>query len=260
MPNKIYIEYNTYEKEDTTTISLGGDNYAVPSIISTAKVLELSLLEDVKIDAQSKFTSWNEMLPPIIGETINLFSNWQSGLTGAIGSGMLDLKNKFDLPKWQSTDPIKISATLGFFTKTDSYKDVSLPVRQIIGLSILSKDPSDSSMYQVPGISLNTMKEYSIQTANANKSPTIESLKSKIVALEIPGVIYVPLAFVEMAMPTYSKQITESGLPLWCSLDCTFVSISPATTDAYKDAFTSIRTTKNQAQFKIAKAASKVLG
>jgi hypothetical protein len=258
VPNKIYIEYNEYEQE---RISRTTDINIIKSGASlTTKVLELPLLEDVKIDAQSKFTTWNEMLPPIVENTINLVSNWQAGIEGAISSGVLNLKNKFDLPKWNSTDPIEINVTLGFFTKTDSYNDVTLPVRQIIGLSILSKDPSNENMYQVPGISLNTMKEFSIQIEKGNKSPTIAGLKAKIISLEIPGIIYIPLAYVKMAMPTYSKQITESGLPLWCSLDCQFASVSPATTDAYKDAVSSTRSTMNRLNFSAAKSASKILG
>lgn len=260
MANKIYLEYNSYE--DEAQFGSKSDLISPTSwyMIPNSNVLELPLLEDIKIDSSSKFTSWNEMLPKI-GELINLATSATTGVTGTVDAGLLDLKNKFDLPKWQSTDPITVNVTLGFFTKTDPYYDVYLPVKQILGLSILSKDPNEESLYRVPGISLNTMKEYTLQSSSGGVGEiTVDTLKAKLLAFEVPGVIYVPLAYVSQAFPTYSKQITESVIPLWCSLDCTFVSISPATTDAFNQAFYSGRGVALGAGFKAAKAASKLLG
>ena len=258
MPNKIYIEYYSYEEENSYVDQSEKDTLTQSQILSNANVLELPLLEDVKIDGQSQFTSFNEMVPKI-GEIIDLITSRFSAATGEVGAELLELKNKFDLPKWQKTDPIKINVTLGFFTKTDSWSDVYKPTKDIIGLSILSKDPSDNTNYIVPGISLNTQKEYNIKNKGNNKNPSVNEIKAKIVALEIPGIIYIPLAYVEMALPTYSKQQTESGYPLWCTLDCQFVSVSPATTEMYNNAILG-RTYMQAENYEIAKQSSKVLG
>ncbi len=261
MANKIYLEYSSYEDESGFHDSSDIRNTTSSYMIANSNVLELPLLDDPKIDSQSHFTSWNEMLPSIVSETLNNVSNIQSGITGTIGAGLLDLKNKFDLPKWSKTDPITLNVTLGFFTKTNSYRDVYLPAKQIIGLSILSKDPNDENLYRVPGISLNTAKEYDLQAKNnTNSSPTVDSLKAKLIAFEIPGVIYVPLAYVAQAVPTYSKHLTEQSLPYWCHLDCMLVSISPATTEMYNDASISNRAWLLTNNFQAAKSTSKILG
>lgn len=260
MANKIYIEYRSYEDESISTDATDNIVGSSSFMIANSNVLELPLLDDVKIEAQSQFSSFNEMLPQILGDVMSQVTALQAGITGTIGSGLLELKNKFDLPKWQKTDPITVNVVLGFFTKTNSYRDVYLPAKQIIGMSILSKDPNDEDVYRVPGISLTTAKEYSIQTQNGSNNTTIDSLKSKLIAFEIPGIVYVPLAYVSQAIPTYSKQITENAYPLWCQLDCTFVSVSPATTDVYNNARSSIRKSVLSGQFDIAKKSSKILG
>ena len=156
MPNKIYIEYYSYEEENSYVNQSQKDILVQSQILSNANVLELPLLEDVKIDGQSQFTNWNEMVPKI-GEIIDLTTSRLTGITGEIGAELLELKNKFDLPKWQKTEPVIIDVTLGFFTKTDSWADVYKPAKDIIGLSILSKDPSDDTNYIVPGISINNI-------------------------------------------------------------------------------------------------------
>lgn len=263
MANKIYIEYYSYEKEVDYNVPEEGSSLAQHQILSNANILELPLLDDVKIESASQFSGYSEMIPKI-GDIVNFVTGVSSGITGEISSELLDLKNKFDLPKWQKTDPIKINVNLGFFTKTDSWKDVYKPVKDIIGMSILSKDPNDETSYIVPGISVNTMKEYTLKSKQGKEQPAINDLKAKIIAVEIPGIVYIPLAYVEMAMPTYSKQQTEQGFPLWCSLDCIFSSVSPATTEMFNNANRGTdknnRREADQARFDQFKKASKILG
>jgi len=227
-------------------------------MIPGAKVLELPLLDDVKIDVKSQFTSFGEMLPQI-GQIFGLISNVESSLSGGISEGLLNLKNNFDIPKWNKTDPLIINLQLGFFTKTDSYYDVVKPMQELIKMTILSKDPNDDTRFIVPGISLSTMSDFNEQQKN-NEKGNNSQIRAKICAIEIPGIIYLPLAFLEQAQPTYSKQITESGNPLWGTLDCQFVSVSPATTDMFEKSIQSDRQFRIATEFDIAKKKSSILG
>ena len=52
----------------------------------------------------------------------------------------------------------------------------------------------------------------------------------RFVSVEIPGVIYLEKAIIESVRPTISKEVTESGFPLWMLLEITFEGMYPANT------------------------------
>ena len=58
---------------------------------------------------------------------------------------------------------------------------------------------------------------------------------AKLVSLEIPGILYLELAVIERAIPTFSKQITDSSYPLWAIVETTFMGVFPADDTMFTD-------------------------
>ena len=51
------------------------------------------------------------------------------------------------------------------------------------------------------------------------------------IGVRIPGIISIEHCMVESVIPTFSKEQTTKGLPLFCKIDMTVMSFGPATTD-----------------------------
>jgi hypothetical protein len=52
--------------------------------------------------------------------------------------------------------------------------------------------------------------------------------KDSIIGVLVPGIIYLPFAYLHAVQPTYSKFKTENGLPLWAIVNVQIVSLTPA--------------------------------
>ena len=189
-------------------------------------MIRCPLLDDPTVEIKSQFSTMGELVPKLEG-FVNLISTFQTVTSGTTSEGMMNLKNIFDIPRFQKADPVRMSLKLAFYTKESPKKDVWDPVRKLISYSIISQDPDNPNSYIVPGISLATMLEFS--------QGTTYSKKSKLISLEIPGVVYLDAALIESAIPTYSKQGTESGYPLWANVDLSILSVKPGNTSMFDD-------------------------
>lgn len=231
MANKIYIEYkilnSTFDKAKKE------ESKQLSAFLSTKKTLEIPMTSDITIEAVSNWQAIGDFIPDFLNKTISLMTNL-SAAGGGVSEGLVGLQNKLQVPMWQSSPPVKISVQLGFFTKTSAYNDVFDPVTELVGLSILSRDPDNDKRFITPGISLANLNDFSAKGGEKKISK-----KSKLISFEIPGVVYLPLAMVESARPTFSQEVTESSYPLWATVDLNIIGASPASTDMFTEAISS---------------------
>jgi hypothetical protein len=212
-------------------------------------IFDFPIMADIQFETTSQLQSWGQLVPSIDSATDII--NTISAATGEVRGNMLGAKNMFDLPRWSQTDPIKFSTELSLYTKTDAKKDVFDKLKYLTSLCILSQN-SDGT-YTVPGVSSRNVADMLVmgstspvkslyrESQKADSKPgavakeTYE-YKSKIFALEIPGVIYLNFAYMTSCNPTVSKQKTEKGYPLWAKLMVTFSSLFPASDKVFADA------------------------
>lgn len=217
MANSIFLEWENNEGNRTTGI--------------------FPLLEDPVIELASSFTSMADLIPGSIMNLINLMDKFsRSG--GTAGTWTTDVKQ---LPLWERTEPLKLTTKLLFYTKTDPEADVWQPMQDIAKNPILRITPGGG--YKTPGISFATYGKVkkAAKQKSQNRTSSISAagkpldLGINYVSLEIPGIVYLPVALVTSAKPTYSKEITESAYPLWGSLDVEIRSILPANNKMLED-------------------------
>jgi hypothetical protein len=189
--------------------------------------MDFPLIEDPTIEITSTFGSFNETFPKI-GEFLSAGTLLSASVGGDVGAGLLHTRNLFDIPRWQKTEPVKFVAKLVFELKTDPYVDIFEPMTRLMNYTILTLE---EGKYKVPGISLASIGAFQNQGGESSLSEN-----SKLLTIGIPGVIYLSVAILERAIPNYSKEITESGYPLWGQLDLNVMGVFPANSDMFEDA------------------------
>ena len=206
MANRIYIKmYNPFTKQK--------------------EPFNASLVDDPIIEMNSNFSSIGEMIPSKLMDVLKLSKTF-SKLGGVASAG---LETLIDLPIWEKTDPIKLNLQLFFYTKTDAEKDVFEPVYTLCSQSILQV--KSKGVYSIPGISMSTWSKLKDKNStNVDEEKVAENLDetSTIISLQIPGIIYLPACIVYNAKPTFSKNRTVSGYPVWGKVDLEIRSIYPA--------------------------------
>lgn len=209
MANKIYIQF------------LADDDF-------NENIIETPLMDDPQIEAKSTFSSYGDMIPGDAKDLAEKFVGAGAASSGSVGEGILNALNKIDLRRWQKTEPLKITVKLSFKSETDSKKDVFDPIVKLLSYSILTKKTSEAGVvkYITPGINIDTMAEI----ANGKT----EGLSSKLIAIEIPGFVYIPQAIIENSVPVLSKNKTQSGFPLWGTIELTISSVFPANTEFFE--------------------------
>lgn len=220
MATSVYIQILTGLDETRTGTGAG-------IALKNEGLIVTTLLDDATVEYKTEFSSYSELLPQI-SDLLNLGTTIMASTGGSVSGGWLGITNLFDMPRWKKTEPVRIQLKLGFYTKTEAYEDVWRPTKQIINQTILTRD---GNQYNVPGLSLTTMKDFSTSNAFSSGQKQQFSKKSKLISLEIPGIIYLPIAIVESAVPTYSKNNSLYGYPIWATLDMTAISCFPATSE-----------------------------
>jgi len=189
-------------------------------------IMSFPLTDDVNLEIVSEFASMTENVP-LIGQLTQMMT-MMAGMTGTIGEGTLNFQNLSNVQRWQRTNPIKINLNLLLYTETNAKKEVYDKMMSIIGLTIPTQDPNNPKRYMLPGLNLSTIK----QTTKQGQEKDVVVLKdSKLISARIPGIVYLPLALVTKAIPTISKEETDSGYPLWATLNVEITGLYPATDD-----------------------------
>jgi len=218
------------------------------------EIIDVPLLTDVTLEIGSQFSSLGE-LAPALGTFIDIAKLLDvSG--GRMSKLHSDFYNAMDLPLWKRTEPMKFQTTLAFYTQDDPKKDVWDKMTYLMSLSILTKN-SDQS-YSFPGLSIHSFsklltKQDTSVSSNASIQEMIGGIQtssvkdvadfekqlyesnSKFISIAIPGVVYLDTAMILTCTPTFSKQKTTSGYPLWGNLEIQVSGLYPASTQIFKD-------------------------
>lgn len=216
--------------------------------------------EEFSLNLESSFQSVEEMLPASLGTAIR-GANTIQRITGGANAGFTNL---FGFQVWEKTAPIELNLEFMFNTVKSGWLDVWAPIVSLCGQAILSLDVkastsgkgvseklvfTESNTYRTPGVSTQNLGFFQRakerqkkatesgaakgKTGGAEKNdelkPEAAAQNTKVVAIEIPGLIFLETALIKTAKPTFSKEITESGAPLWGKLDLTIQSVTPAT-------------------------------
>ncbi|MCP4650356.1 MAG: hypothetical protein GY853_09805 [PVC group bacterium] len=218
MAKSILIEY----------VVIGGSSQKYKITRGGSEILEFPLTDDVNLEITSEFASFTEQVP-LIEQLINLVTI-TSSFGGSISEGGLNFQNLSNVQRWQRTNPIRINLNLLLYTKESAKSDVYDPMMNLISLTVLTKDPDNPSRYRVPGLNLSNLKN---STKGGQKKEELAG-RSKLISIRIPGIIYLPIALVTKAIPTVSKEETDSGYPLWASMNVEITGLYPATDDLLK--------------------------
>lgn len=209
------------------------------------------ITEEIQIEAVSEFSDFASLVPTI--DTLITLGTAYQASGGTIGGGTLNLRSIMDAPRWTKTLPTKVQADLHFFVKTDPIKDVAIPMSKLLGLHVLREDDKNPGQFYIPGISMRNASK--IRKDISGTSPSVASEKSAfekkdaenlnellknttdaVFSLLIPGIVYLPYAYIASITPTYSNQETESKIPIWARATIMFSSIGPAQVRHFTDA------------------------
>jgi len=241
--NVAIIEYfNPFEPKsdfgERATLGLKSD-----SEISSAEreTIILPLVEDISPKIETTFKTPREYFPSIFTQVEDIMKLFSTGSGSRPDGGTLT--DFLDVPLWDKTQPLTMDLKFQLFTETDPYSDVVRPAMGLSSLNMLSPFPGKPDRFAVPGVSFASIQ--SAFKSEKNKSVAVAGddsnfrKESKLISIEIPGVLYLNYAFIEKADPVFSNEITASGFPLWCDLTMTVKSLRPANTNMFAYAGTS---------------------
>lgn len=223
--------------------------FQTPDLAST---IVCPIMEDFQIETVTEFSNFAELCPPI-SSLLDLANMYTTASSGNVSTTGFNLRSLLDAPRWQKTNPAKITTDMFFYTKTDPVTDVLIPLNSLIGAHL---PRIVNKKIMVPGLNATNVKEINNVIANAMNSPEgklaaeelgegkkgtselrklLESQYSALFSVLIPGVIFIPLAFISAIAPTYSKHVTEAGYPLWASANVQIQSLTPALAEYFRD-------------------------
>jgi len=197
-------------------------------------LLVFPLTKDPLIETETKFSSIAEVIPAV-ADLFNTYTLLSAGTSGGVSEDTLKTKNLFDIKRWTGTEPLRFTCDLILHTQTNAFKDVYSPAKLLMNQVILSKD--DNGRFIVPGISLASMSDF-----QEGQSIGGLSKKAKVISAWIPGILYIPLGMIEKVQVTFSKEVTDSGYPLWANINVTIESILPANSDFFDDVIINSKT------------------
>jgi hypothetical protein len=252
---------------------------AINAVDSVDMVIRMPFsAEEFSLNLESSFQSVEEMLPSGIGNAVRTATTIQRA-TGGVSAGFTNL---FGFQVWEKTAPIELNLEFMFNTVKSGWLDVWAPMASLCGQAILSLDVkagtetvdgqdiltfTESNTYRTPGVSTQNLGFFqrakerqdkakgdgaaTSKTGGAAKNtpPKTENARqnTKVVSIEIPGLIFLETALIKSAKPTFSKEITESGAPLWGKLDLSIQSVTPANDNLiFQSAFEQIKKLKKK--------------
>lgn len=228
--------------------------------------VEIPILEDFTFDIQSNFQDIKDVLTeiPLLGKILDLFQTLNK--LSATGSGRVSEGSEYmKFQTWAETEPFKMAIRGVLETKTSSYFDSYLPALMLYNQTVISvvTNKSGVSSLFVPGINLKDVQYIKEMRANDKKNgpgasntnsqnttkpsddkqqdQIINTIKSgsnkvlkrfEIVTKDVNGkdirFLSISPCFIQAAKPTWSKEQTTVGLPLWCELELQIQSVYSA--------------------------------
>lgn len=206
--------------------------------------IEAPIQEDFPIETTTDFTSFSDLCGTI-SNLVDLANTVQT-TGGTVSQSGLMLRSIIDSYRWSKTNPIKINLDMFFYTKTDPKIDVVQKVNTLLALHLLRHAPDGRVL--VPGInaamiakiekqikSIESEKDQAKKEQLANDTyKQVELTSSTFFSVTIPGIVYIDNAFMFAVKPTYSKQVTTKGYPLWASVNVDICGIAPAFVENFK--------------------------
>ena len=213
--------------------------------------------EDINVQAISQFSRISDLVPAM-SELVNLITTSGGVINEQVSEAMGWVKNALDVPIWNKTEPVKLALDLNFFVQTSGYGDVWRPTMLLQSMCVLSKKRNGT--LATPGFSLRSIgkiyesvKESDVKKLQKNEAkvdsrsrdlslveksfPSDYPVSSKLCSIYIPGIVYIPIAFIESIQVTWSKQLTDKGYPIWSRVNCQFTGASAS---VFEDNFLSI--------------------
>lgn len=231
-------------------------------------VIMLDILEDFTYELKSNFESYKDTLSGVsafAGNILGFFDklNSISVLSNNVTNSATEMMK---VQVWKETEPFKMNFKFSLQTKTDPFYDVYLPAILLCSQTILSPVTGNEKniALRTPGVNRNkigtTAKENKAGEAITVITSDQRNASSKILdtfsilVRQIDGIeqeqkyiksdteyrsnesllssynslISLDYAFIENAKPTWSKERTTSGIPLWCELELTVQSVFSA--------------------------------
>lgn len=230
-------------------------------------VIMLDILEDFTYELKSNFESYKDALGGVsafAGNILGFFDKLNT--VGVISNNITSASTEMmKVQVWKETEPFKMNFKFSLQTKTDPFYDVYLPAILLCSQTILSPvtGGEKTTALRTPGVNKNkigttpiekkTEKQPTLTSAERNASSKILDTFS-ILVRQIDGIeqeqkyiksdteyrseesllsnynslISLDYAFIESAKPTWSKERTTSGIPLWCELELTVQSVFSA--------------------------------
>lgn len=181
-----------------------------------------------------------------------------------VGESNPYLESAMGTPIYDKTDPLKLNLELLFYTKTNPLYDVILPIFDLCSsplpirmndvymlnpfVNVLNITKSLNALFKATasrargkGLTKAEKKAESgaidniLGWAKEKTGKAVGSFKTskdkdviRSVDVLIPGVIFVPNAFIMRAVPIFSKETTVSGYPLWGRVNLEIRSLTPA--------------------------------
>jgi hypothetical protein len=222
-----------------------GEIKSINDVKGLTVAVEIPLQEDFQLNLESSFQSIEDMLPGG-QEFLNIVKK-----VGSATGKTNDFMSIFGFQVWEKTNPIEISLELHFHTIRSGWLDVWAPIMSLCSQAILSADVEadeskgifkSASTYSTPGISLSNSKVFTSAAKRqkqinedikdpeqkVKESKDLAGSNAKVVKVTIPGILLIETGIIKSAKPTFSKEITESGAPLWGKLDLNIQSVLPA--------------------------------
>jgi hypothetical protein len=209
-------------------------------------IISSPIIDEIQIEAVSEFSDFASLVPSV-DQVVTILTAYSS-TGGTVSGGLAGMRAVLDAQRWTKTLPTRIQVTLHFFVKTNPKVDVADKMNTLLGLHILREDPTQKGKFYLPGISMrnaNTIyKDISGEKIPEKKPPTpkdkdeeklLANTKSAVFSLLIPGVVYLPYAYISAITPKWGNQETASKIPLWARADVTFSSVGPSQSRHFTD-------------------------
>jgi len=200
------------------------------------------------------------------GSIIGFFDKL-SAANGAFSQINSRASDSLKVQVWKETEPFKMNFKFSLQTKTNPFVDVYLPAILLCSQTILSPISGSTDYLRTPGVNSRKIEKSIVPDAKSKAvtfdkntlTPKERNASSKVLdtfailvrkidstassKMEVSDTEYrtdestltsynplmsMDYAFIETAKPTWSKERTESGIPLWCELELTVQSVFSA--------------------------------
>lgn len=215
------------------------------------------LHQDIQLELTTNSQDLRAFFPNLLTQILNFVK--KAG--DFVGESNPYLESAMGTPIYDKTDPLKLNLELLFYTKTNPLYDVILPIFDLCSsplpirmddvymlnpfVNVLNITKSLNALFKASasravgkltqaekraessavGNILGWAKE---KTGKAEGSFKTSKDVIRSVDVLIPGVIFVPNAFIMRAVPIFSKETTVSGYPLWGRVNLEIRSLIPA--------------------------------